>query len=145
MGLFLYVLRILICPGCLVQFNHVHHILPAYLILVPPTSFKKDEFLSFWFLTGYSNISLVYVHEYTRHTHTQLALFTMSLFLRMGLIGPSVNHYKYHTLLIERFFFPFPLRIREKQTLIITKCMDVVPSFVQHDAHALVSMAISAF
>lgn len=70
----------------------------------------------------------------------------MSLFLRVGLFGPSVNHYKYHTLFsLKHLFFSFPLIICEEQTLIITKCVDVVPRFVQHDAHALVFMAISAF
>lgn len=40
---FVNVVGTLICSGVLAQFRYVHHILPACLILVPPTSFKKDE------------------------------------------------------------------------------------------------------
>lgn len=128
----------IICAEGLVRISYVHCFVSVYLIHVPPMSVKKDEYLVFCSLTFLLNI---YMNIHITHT---IDIVTLSLFLRVGLFGSmSVTT---NTLLIERSFcFSFSFIIHEEQTLIITKCMDMEPRFVQRDAHALAFMAISAF
>lgn len=87
----------------------------------------------------------MYMNIHVKHTHTIDIVYYVFI-SKGGTIWTQCQSLQIpYSLLIETSFFSFPLIICEEQTLIITKCVDVVPRFVQHDAHALVFMAISAF
>lgn len=101
-----------------------------------------------WLKTLTTFFSCIYMntHTHARHTHTKLTLFTFYLFLGIGTIwtlSATTNSHVIFFLIKRLFLFPFSYdNLWRTSTLIITKCINVIPRFVQCDTHALVLTAI---